>query len=85
VNDTTAVETTAGEIVMVELDEDAREIRFLDDNDDTIRAYGFDTFATVAGPLALDAGVVTLGAPAVAAIKQWANLDAIGTAMRGTR
>jgi hypothetical protein len=55
-NNTTAVATTTDECLLVEFDEAARTIRFLDDDDREVASYTFDTFAAVTSALALDAG-----------------------------
>jgi hypothetical protein len=83
-NDMTAAETTTGALVLVELDEDARMIIFRDDETNaTIAGYDYDTFATVTDALALSIGAaIILDADTIAALQQWANLDAHGLAHR---
>jgi hypothetical protein len=82
-NNTTAVATTTDECLLVECDETARTIRFLDDDDREVAAYAFDTFASVTNGLAIDAGRgVAISDEAVAALQQWADLDAFGLRRR---
>jgi dihydropteroate synthase len=76
-NDTTGIETTGGDVLLVEIDQRAQVIRFLDDNDQPIRVYRLDTFASVTTGLVLDEGAsIVIDADTVAALKIWADIDA---------
>ena len=84
-NDMTVTETATGAFLLVELDEDTRQIVFRDgDTREAIAAYTFADFADVTDALALNLGTDTvLDAVAVAELQQWANLDAHGLKLRG--
>lgn len=84
-NQRTAVQTIRflDECLLVEADETARIIRFLDDDEREVASYTFETFAAVTSALALDAGRnLVISADAVAALQQWADLDAFGLRRR---
>lgn len=73
--DKTAVETTTGDVLLVELHEDTGILRFLDENDRP-RDYPLSDFATIRDALAVDLGAnVVLSAEAVACLQQWARID----------
>jgi hypothetical protein len=77
--DITGVATTDGATLLVELHEDDRILRFLDESGSHLRTYSFAAFADVRGALS---GGVTLSAVAVACLQQWANLDPHGLRLR---
>jgi hypothetical protein len=74
-NDITAVETTTGECLFVELDETAKTIIFRDEDDATVAAYGFSAFASLTDALALNIGAgIVIDADVVAGVQQWARI-----------
>lgn len=82
--DTIGIEATNGDILLVELDEQARVLRVLDEGDHLIRAYSFDQFASLTSGLVLDEdATIVIDVATVAELIGWANLDAIGQALRG--
>lgn len=81
--ETTAVETTTDECLLVQVDETNRTVRFLDDDDQQVAVYTFATFAEITDALALDAGRgVIITAETVAGVQQFADLDAFGLRAR---
>lgn len=78
-DDRTGCDDTNGNAYLVELYERTREIVFQNDDGKRVCSYSFGAFASVDGALALDAGRgIVIDATTVAALQQWANLDAFG-------
>ena len=85
-NDMTGIETTTGDALLVELDEAAGTLRFLDEDETPVREFSLAAVSGVTEALAidLDRGIV-ISVQAVAELKQWANLDATALKHRATR